>query len=94
MGKRRNFSAEFKARVALEALRGELTVSQIGAKHGVHANVVANWKKQALEGMAAVFESAPSHSQMDREKEIDRLHAKIGQLTVDNDFLKKAFARS
>lgn len=54
-GKRKRYSAEFKAKVALEAIRGELTVSQLVAKHGVHQTLVNAWKKQAMEGMAGVF---------------------------------------
>jgi transposase len=54
-GKRKRYSAEFKAKVALEAIRGELTVSQLVAKHGVHQTVINAWKKQAIKGMAGVF---------------------------------------
>jgi len=51
-GKRKRYSAEFKARVALEALRGELTTAQLATKHGIHQTLVGEWKKQAIEGMA------------------------------------------
>jgi transposase len=54
-GKRTRYSAEFKAKVALEALRGELTTVQLAAKHGIHHTMVGKWKRQAVEGMAAVF---------------------------------------
>ena len=54
-GKRKRYGAEFKSRVALEALRGELTAAQLAAKHGVHQTMVGEWKKQAVEGLAAVF---------------------------------------
>jgi transposase len=56
---RKRYSAEFKAKVALEAIRGELTISQLGAKHGVHQTMVNAWKKQALENLSTVFESKP-----------------------------------
>ena len=54
-GKRKRYSAEFKARVALEALRGELTTAQLASKHGIRQTMVGEWKKQAMEGLAAVF---------------------------------------
>ncbi|MGR3465372.1 transposase, partial [Limimaricola sp.] len=54
-GKRKNYSAEFKAKVALEAIRGEATVAELVAKHGVHQTVINTWKRQALEGMAGIF---------------------------------------
>ena len=54
-GKRTRYSAEFKARMALEALRGELTTAQMATKHGIHQTMVSDWKRQAMEGMAAVF---------------------------------------
>ena len=54
-GKRKRYGAEFKARVALEALRGELTAAQLAAKHGIHQTMVGEWKTQAMEGLVAVF---------------------------------------
>jgi transposase len=54
-GKRKRYTAEFKAKIALEALRGELTVSQLAAKHGVHQTMISGWKRQAMEGLASVF---------------------------------------
>jgi transposase len=54
-GKRTRYSADFKAKVALEALRGELTTAQLAAKHGIHHTMVGEWKRQAMEGLAAVF---------------------------------------
>ena len=54
-GKRKNYSADFKAKVALEAIRGEATIAELVAKHGVHQTVIHSWKRQALEGMAAIF---------------------------------------
>jgi transposase len=55
MGKRARYSADFKARVALEAMRGELTTAQLAAKHGIHQTMVGDWKRQAMEGLTAVF---------------------------------------
>ena len=88
-GKRRRYGAEFKAREALEALRGELTISQLVAKHGVHQTLINTWKRQAVEGMSGVFSTAVESAAADREAELDRLHAKIGQLVVERDFLRK-----
>ncbi len=55
MGKRKRYTAEFKAKVALEALRGELTTAQLAAKHGIHQTMAGEWKRQAMEGLASVF---------------------------------------
>jgi transposase len=94
MGKttRKRYGAEFKAKVALEAIRGELTLSQLGAKYGVHQTMINAWKKQAVENLSTVFESRPDAAQS-READIEKLHAKIGQLIVERDFLAKAFGR-
>lgn len=94
-GKRTRYSAEFKARVALEALRGELTTAQLAAKHGIHQTMVGEWKRQAMEGMVAVFSgrSAAQESAKATEAEVEKLHAKIGQLLVERDFLAKASGR-
>ena len=88
---RRNLSPAFKARVALEAIRGEKTVAQIAAHHEVHATQVTNWKMQALENLTVVF----SKGTVDDEgkAQIKELHAKIGQLTVENDFLESALGK-
>jgi transposase len=93
-GKRKRYSAEFKARVALEALRGELTAAQLATKHGIHQTMVGEWKKQAMEGMASVF-SGKEQAQEAKTTgaEVERLHAKIGQLVVERDFLAKASGR-
>mgnify|MGYP001176822887 CR=1 FL=1 len=93
MSKRRNFSAEFKAKVALEALVGDRTLSELAAKHGVHPNMITQWKRQAKEGLPGAFGKKSSRGSSDREAEVKELHAKIGQLTVENDFLSKAFGR-
>ena len=94
-GKRTRYSADFKARVALEALRGELTTAQLAAKHGIHQTMVGEWKRQAMEGMVAVFSgrSAAQESAKATEAEVEKLHAKIGQLLVERDFLAKASGR-
>ena len=94
-GKRKRYSADFKAKVALEALRGELTTAQRATKHGIHQTMVGEWKKQAMEGLAAVFSdrSAAAETARVSEAEVEKLHAKIGQLLVERDFLAKASGR-
>ena len=93
MPKRRSFSAEFKARVALEALSGAYTMAELAAKHQVHATMIAQWKRKAQESLPALFAKKKERQEGDREAEVKELHAKIGQLTVENDFLSKAFGR-
>lgn len=92
-GKRKRYSAEFKARVALEALRGELTVSQLATKHGVHQTLIGDWKRQALDGLATVFSGKADAKEGMREEDVEKLHAKVGQLVVERDFLAKASGR-
>lgn len=90
-GKR--YFAAFKAKVALEALRGEQTVAQLAAKHSVHQTMINAWKKQAVEGMASVFSGRAEAAGAARESEIGQLQAKIGQLVVERDFLRRASGR-
>ncbi|MFC7553471.1 IS3 family transposase [Pseudoroseomonas wenyumeiae] len=91
-GKRTRYSAEFKAKVALEALRGELTTVQLAAKHGIHHTMVGDWKRQAVEGMAGVFsgQTAAQETAKSTEAEVEKLHAKIGQLLVERDFWRES----
>jgi len=93
MGKRKRCSAAFKAKIALEALRGELTVSQLAAKHGVHQTMVGDWKRQALDGLVTVFSGKADAKKGVREEDVEKLHAKIGQLVVERDFLVKVSGR-
>lgn len=93
MKTRRRFSAEFKAKVALEAIQGEQTVNELAARYELHPNMIAGWKRQAIENMAAAFGKPADSSVKADEDQIKELHAKIGQLTVERDFLAKAFGR-
>ena len=93
MAKRRSFSAEFKARVALEALSGAYTMAELAAKHDVHPNMISQWKRKVKESLPEVFSKATDRSEAAREAELKELNAKIGQLTMENDFLSKAFGR-
>ena len=93
MTARRRFTADFKARVALEALRGDKTIQEISTRHKVHPNQVSAWKRQAMDGLGAVFSNGADKARVDREGEIHDLHAKIGQLTVERDFLARGLKR-
>ncbi len=92
MTKRRSFSDKFKATVALEALRGDRTAQEIAAKHKVHPTQVTTWKRQAIEGMSGVFSDKVKKAE-NKDGEIKDLHAKIGQLAVENDFLSQGLKR-
>ena len=91
--KRRRFTAQFKTRVALEALRGDRTIQAIAAKHQVHPNQVSGWKRQAVDGLQELFAGGASRQQADHTATIHELHAKIGELTVERDFLARGLAR-
>ena len=93
MKTRRRFTAEFKAKVALEAIRGERTISDLATKHQLHPNQITQWKRQAIENLAKAFDDKAADVQVGREAEVTKLHAKIGQLVVERDFLAKAFDR-
>ena len=90
---RRRFTADFKARVALEALRGDKTNQEIATKHKVHPNQVSTWKRQAIDGLGDVFSGGADRARSDHGSEIKELHAKIGELTVVNDFLARGLKR-
>ena len=92
MAKRRKFTDQFKAKVALEALRGGKTIQEIAAKQQLHPNQVSTWKRQAVEGMAGVF-SRGGNSEGPTEAEVKELHAKIGRLAFENDFLSEGLKR-
>ena len=88
--KRHRYTADFKAKVAIDAIRGELTVPQLVARHGVHQTLINGWKRQALEGLSTVFATKVEGAEKARDADVEKLHAKIGQLVVERDFLAKA----
>ena len=93
MRTRRRFTAEFKAKVALEAIQGERTIAELATRHELNPTQIAAWKREAIEKLAKVFDDKGSEVQASRDAEVTRLHAKIGQLVVERDFLAKAFDR-
>ena len=87
MKQRRNHDAGFKARVALEAVKGERTVSELAAEYGVHVKMIHQWKKALLDGAADIFDRGGKKSPEVDEDTVRALHAKIGELAVAYDFL-------
>jgi len=89
---RRNHAAAFKAKVALEAIKGDKTVTEIAQRFDVHPNQVTEWRRQLLERAADVFGGAATPSQPPID--VKALHAKIGQLALENDFLESALTKA
>lgn len=87
---RKKFSAELKAKVALEALKGLKTVNEIASMYEVHPNQVSNWKKQFCDGALSLFSKSPELKEKSTEDETNNLYRKIGQLEIENEFLKKS----
>ena len=91
--RRRRFTAAFKKRVVLEALRGDRTVQEIAARHEVHPNQVSTWKRQAVDGLDEIFAGSKGSRQSEHETTIRDLQAKIGELTVERDFFLRGLER-
>ena len=89
---RRNHSPAFKSKVALAAIKGEQTLAELAKRFDIHANQIAQWKDQLLQGAAGVFasESRPVEAPVD----VKSLHAKIGELALENDFLEHALDKA
>jgi len=90
--KRRNHSPEFKSKVALAAIKGDQTLSELSRQYGINSNLIVKWKKLLIEQSSEVSASGKGLAP-DRESEIQLLQAKIGQLTMENDFLSKVLDR-
>jgi len=89
---RRNHSAQFKAKVALAALRGEKTLTELAEQFDVHSNQITQWRQQAVENMDAAFDRGAGDAAA--EETLKELHAKIGQLTLEVDFLERASGKA
>ena len=89
--KRKNFSKEFKAKVAVEALKGQRTVNELAQEFGVHVSQINRWKKELLESAPEVFGQNKEREAKRMEVEKDQLYRKVGQLQVEVDWLKKKF---
>lgn len=86
--KRKNYSAEFKSKVALAAIREEASLAELSSRFGVNVNVISKWKQKALLGFSNIFSNTHETQQLSNEQQIKELHAKIGELTVEKDFLQ------
>ena len=87
---RKNYPADFKAKVALAALREDTPISELARQFGLHSTVIHRWKKEAQQGLEERFKNSSEKSEKDHASEIKELHAKIGELIVEKDFLEKA----
>ena len=86
---RKRYDGSFKARVALEAIKGERTVTEIAAVYGVHPNQISKWKKQALDELPKIFSGRYEKKEIQGRELTDQLYQQIGQLKVELDWLKK-----
>lgn len=90
MGKmRKQFGKEFKAKVALEALKGQKTTAELSSEYSVHANQINKWKKELREALPGIFSRGRSSEEIQQQELVDQLYRQIGQLQVENDWLKK-----
>ena len=87
MGRKRKYTAQFKAKVAFEAAKGDKTITQIASEYGIHPQQVRAWKKEFLENLHLVFEKENQAKEL--KKALDKAYKKIGQLEVEKDFLSK-----
>lgn len=90
-GTRRKFTPEFKAKVAIEAIKEKETLSELSQRFNVHANIIGKWKQEFLKNSSIAFSS--KNKKANKEADIEKIYAKIGQLEMENDFLKKSLNR-
>jgi transposase len=86
---RKKYSASYKSKVALEAIRGDLTIAELSGKYGVHANQISKWKKQALVGLPQLFSDKRKKEVIESEELVSELYRTIGRLNVELEWLKK-----
>lgn len=87
--KSKSYTAEFKAKVSLETIRGDLTLNEISSKYGIHPTQLHRWKQQALSSIKTGFNGKQEIALQNDQKLVDDLYRQIGQLTCENEFLKK-----
>ena len=91
MGKKKqSYTAELKARIALECIRGDLTINEISSKYGVHSTQINRWKQKAMEAIKSSFTGKQQKLAQSDQQAMDKLYQQIGQLKCENDFLKKS----
>ena len=91
---RRNHSPAFKAKVAMAALKGEKTLAELAQLHDVHATQITAWNAQLVEGATRLFGAGSTGKSSEPEVDLKTLHAKIGELTLENDFLSAALGKA
>jgi transposase len=89
MKTRRKFTAEFKTKVVLEAIKEQFTLSELAQKFEIHPNQIQQWKRQFVDNASMVFSAEKADLRMDQEEQVSKLYEQIGKLQVANDFLKK-----
>ena len=86
---RKSFSKEFKAKVAFEALKGDQTMAELSNEFGVHATQIAKWKKELADGIPGLFAGKGDPEEKSKDKLIEELYKRIGQIEVENNWFKK-----
>jgi len=86
---RKKHSKELKARIALDAIKGQKTISELSSEYGIHSNQISRWKKQLLDAAPDIFTHGKDNEAEKKEVEQDRLYKKVGQLQIEVDWLKK-----
>lgn len=91
--KRKKYSAEFKAKVAITAVRGDKTIAELASQYELHPTQINTWKRQLLDGASGLFASKSPQTADDHQAQVDALYRQIGQLTVERDFLARQSAQ-
>jgi transposase-like protein len=89
MGMRKNHSKEFKAKVALAALKGDKTMAELSSEFGVHANMITRWRNEAKEGLSGIFGKSDREEIREYKNKIEDLYKTIGRIQVENDWMRK-----